>query len=192
MEVQRTLRSPIRVRSLGICILPLRVADVCPSPTENCEGLHSTGITRLPRYSDLHPMSTRLLPASLSQLVVILDSVQFHCQDRGGPPGSFTFTMCCSMLSMTPERKTTLVVSVMAPVACVFFNRIGPLKFSHDIGAYYQIQRLTLHLATFARLRVSPLVLRCRVSDLSLSIVRRVPSYSINSRYALRRTYGMK
>src|SRR6266567_3637510 len=41
--------SPIRVRSLAICFLPLRVADVCPPASERCEGLHSTGITRLHR-----------------------------------------------------------------------------------------------------------------------------------------------
>lgn len=96
------------------------------------------------------------------------------------------------MLSVTPERGPSLVISVMALVACVFFKRIGPTQICHDFGAYYQIQRLTLHLATFAQLRASPLVLRSRVTGLTLSIVSRVPSYSVNSRYALRRTYGMK
>ncbi|HKZ02520.1 MAG TPA: hypothetical protein VJ180_09790, partial [Pyrinomonadaceae bacterium] len=43
------------VRSLAIFFLPLRVVDVCPLTSENCGGLHSTGVTRLHRYSSLHP-----------------------------------------------------------------------------------------------------------------------------------------
>jgi hypothetical protein len=53
------------------------------------------------------------------------------------------------MLSATPERRRVLVFSALAFIACILNNGLGPLKFTHDIGADYQIQRLALHLATF-------------------------------------------
>jgi hypothetical protein len=46
-------------------------------------------------------------------------------------------------------------------------------------GANYQIQRLTLHLAAFVQLRVSPARLSRRVSARALSIAQRVPSCRI-------------
>src|SRR2546430_1467485 len=78
--------SPIRVRSLAICFLPLRVADVCPPASERCEGLHSTGITRLHRYTGPHPITNPLLPASLLQLLW-LTRLAPASQERVGPPG---------------------------------------------------------------------------------------------------------
>jgi hypothetical protein len=48
-------------------------------------------------------------------------------------------------------------------------------NFEHN-GANYQIQRLTLHLAASAQLRVSPATLAAEFPLLTLSIVSRVPS----------------
>ena len=182
-------RSPIRVRSLAIFLLPLRVADVCPSTSENCEGLHSTGITQLLRYPAFIPDHFRFCAPPFQCWSAY--STLFSSMPRlSGQPGSFTFTMCCSMLSETPEGEPSLVISVMALVACVHLQRIGPLEFVIFRG-------LLPDSASYASPRnlcstpCSPLTLRSRVSGLTLSIVSRVPSYSVNSRYALRRTYGM-
>ena len=83
---------------------------------------------------------------------------------------------CAARCCLRPRSgRQALVFSALASVACVLSKRLGPPFFSHN-GAYYQIQRLTLHLAASAQLRVSPASLARRVSALTLSIVSRVPS----------------
>lgn len=62
-------------------------------------------------------------------------------------------------------------------VACGHWNGIS-LSLLLDFGANYQIQRLTLHLPTFLCL-CRLLHLRRRVSAVTLSVVTRVPSYSL-------------
>ena len=66
-------------------------------------------------------------------------------------------SLCVARCCLRPRSgKPSLVSSAMAFVACVYHKGIGPPEFHHDNGANYQIQRLTLHLATSAQLRVSP------------------------------------
>ena len=99
-------------------------------------------------------------------------STSFSSMPRpSGLPGSFTFTMCCSMLSVTPERKAITCHWRRGPCCLRLYQQNRPAQICHDFGADYQIQRLTLHLATFVQLRASPLVFRSRVSGLTLSIL---------------------
>lgn len=171
--------------------LPLRVVDVCPPTTENCGGLHSTGITQLLRYPGLHPRPPWLLPASVLPLCWHTRHRSVQCQDRVARlvrSPSPCVARCC----LRPRSGRPSLVFLRHGPCCLRPSQENrPAQIHHDIGANYQIQRLTLHLATSAQLRVSPLVLRSRVSALTLSIVRRVPSYSLNSPYTLRRAFGM-
>jgi|SRR5580704_11612073 hypothetical protein len=94
-------------------------------------------------------------------------------------PGSFTFTLCCSMLSATPERGVQRLSYRAVPFRLRPSQRFWPAQIHHDFGANYQIQRLTLHLATSAQLRVSQSALGAEFPLLALSIASRVPSCSL-------------
>src|SRR5712691_8174760 len=63
----RALLLAICTRSLSILVPPLCVANVCSRQTNHCEGLHSIGITRLLRYTGLHPNTTGPLTSSHSR-----------------------------------------------------------------------------------------------------------------------------
>ena len=63
------------------------------------------------------------------------------------------------MPSATPERELVARLLTRLPLfACVSSHRIGSALL-RVFEAYYRIQRLTLHLAAFAQLRVSPTAL---------------------------------
>ncbi len=88
--------------------------------------------------------------------------------------------MCCSMPSVTPGRKAALVLSRHFLLLASFCTA-SAIPNERHFGAYYRIQRLTLHLATF-QVGLLSCHLRNRVSKRTLSIVRWVPSCSIASR----------
>jgi len=75
------------------------------------------------------------------------------------PPGLLLFTLCCSMLSATPG--VVCKYSSLAPLQLLPASSTKALAHpnSEHNGANYQIQRLTLHLAAFVQLRVSPTLL---------------------------------
>jgi hypothetical protein len=92
------------------------------------------------------------------------------------PPGSLQFMVCCSMLSATPgvvSKYSSLAPLLLLPASSTI--ALAHPNFEHN-GANYQIQRLTLHLAASAQLRVSPATLAAEFPLLTLSIVSRVPS----------------
>lgn len=84
---------------------------------------------------------------------------------------------CCSMPSATPGRCQPLV-SIAADHCCLHpLPRPWPPYWY--FGANYRIQRLTLHLRNLSSTPWFFVRFRCRVSVPTLSIMRRVPSYSI-------------
>lgn len=84
------------------------------------------------------------------------------------------------MPSATPGRKQHLVFALLSLLpASIAKDSAFPNNY---FGANYRIQRLTLHLATSSQLRFHPSTLGVEFPTLTLSVVRRVPSYSMASR----------
>ena len=149
------LRQPFRPRSSLLRVWSRVIPDstmACgecfPFATVCRGGLHSPGITQVHRYAGLHPNTTSpsvrlLFPVARTYSTAAVTSGQ----ERGGPPGCLSISMCCSMPSATPGRKQALVSSAPVSVACVFRHSISLPDV--PFGANYRIQLLSLHLATF-------------------------------------------
>lgn len=109
--------------------------------------------------------------------------VAFHTQSLSpGPRASLarlaaSTSPCCSMPSATPGRCQPLV-SIAADHCCLH-PLPRPWPSYCYFGANYRIQRLTLHLRNLSLTPWFFVRFRCRVSVPTLSIVGRVPSYSI-------------
>ncbi len=84
------------------------------------------------------------------------------------------------MPSATPGRRQPLVFALLPLLPASIGKDSAHPNIS--FGANYRIQRLTLHLATSSQLRFHPPTLGVEFPTLTLSVVRRVPSYSIVSR----------
>lgn len=83
------------------------------------------------------------------------------------------------MPSATPGRKQHLVFALLSLLpASVAKDSAFPNTY---FGANHRIQRLTLHLATSPQLRFHPSTVGVEFPTLTLSVVRRVPSYSFAS-----------
>jgi len=95
---------PIRVKSLCIRKPPLKMGNVCSPAVQYCGGLHSIGITRLHRYTGLHPKIVVLCLAPFLGCYGILRDGWPPFEEPSDPPGSFLVSLCCSMPSATPGR----------------------------------------------------------------------------------------
>ena len=128
--------------------LPLRVADVCPPASERCEGLHSTGITRLHRYTGPHPITNPLLPVFFFTVALVY-SVRSESEPRACWPAWLTLSHNVLLDAVyDPGMESSTRPPALLPVAC---GSRESLSLSHlfHFGANYRIQRPTLHLATF-------------------------------------------
>lgn len=118
------------------------------------------------------------LPFSLSRLFGILgdcSALTKNCLAAWLAPvhGVLLDAVCDpGMVSKYSSLAPLLLLPASSTIALAHPN------FEHN-GANYQIQRLTLHLAASAQLRVSPATLAAEFPPLTLSIVSRVPSCRI-------------
>ena len=126
------------------------------------------------------PSLTRLSFAALLLTVVAAYSTRFQHRAK-----------VCLAAWFVPTHRV-LLDAVCDPGAVSKYSSLAPLlllpaAFSRALartnllynGAYYQIQRLTLHLAASVQLRASPVTLAPEFPLLSLSIDSRVPSCRI-------------
>ena len=177
--LSRRARSPIRVRSLAIFFLPLCVVDVCPPTIENCGGLHSTGITRLLRYSGRHPKPSVFCRSSFyswSAYSAPFSSIAKNLMASLVRSSSLCVARCC----LRPRSgRPSLVLAPWPLLPASFHKRIGPPKFTTISGltTRFSVLRFTSQpLLNSVFLRHA---LGVEFPALALSIASRVPSYSL-------------
>ena len=113
-------------------------------------GLHSTGVTRLHRYTSHHPKIAALCRAPPFRVASAYSRRSIPTREPDDPPGSSFVSMYCSMPSATPGRET-ITGRLACRLCCLLLQTKRRPSRQEYFGATYRIQLLSLHLATFRR-----------------------------------------
>src|SRR6266704_1282889 len=84
------------------------------------------------------------LPCFLFGLLRLTRRGSIPLQEPSDLPGSFLVSMCCSMPSATPGKRSIARLSAISLVACFSCESFGLPNFG-SFGASYRIQLLSLH-----------------------------------------------